>query len=66
MSPTDYLKDNVRITSARKLLYGSVFKKFQIRTEDQQFHENLILGAVKVDFVDAKISNLILRKYRTP
>lgn len=43
----DYIKDNVSITSARKLLYGCVFKRFRIKT-DEEHEENLILGKVKI------------------
>lgn len=44
MSPMDYIKENVSVTSARKLLYGCVFKKFRIKTDEHE--ENLILAKV--------------------
>lgn len=48
MSPIDYIKDNVSVTSARKLLYGCVFKRLRIRA-DEEHEENLILGGVKIN-----------------
>ncbi|XP_057667786.1 uncharacterized protein LOC130900879 [Diorhabda carinulata] len=35
MTPIDYVKDNVRITSARKLLYNCIFEKYKIEIEDE-------------------------------
>lgn len=47
MSPMDYIKDNVSVTSARKLLYSCVFKKFRFKIEDEEVEENWIPGKVK-------------------
>lgn len=49
MTPMDYIKDNVSVTSARKLLYGCVFKKYRMKT-DKENQENLVLG--KVNFLE--------------
>lgn len=49
MSPMDYIKDNVSVTSARKLLYGCVFKKFRIKTDERE--ENLMLAKVAIVIV---------------
>lgn len=50
MTPMEYIKNNVSISSARKLLYNCVFNKHKIEYEDidgiEQEHDRKLAGTV--------------------
>lgn len=47
MTPLDYVRENVSISSTRKLLYNCIFNKFKIETEGEQEYERKVSGEVK-------------------
>ncbi|CAH1154400.1 unnamed protein product [Phaedon cochleariae] len=44
LTPIEYLRDNVQITSARKLLYNCIFDQWKMEMEDDVDYERQILG----------------------
>lgn len=48
MSPMDYIKDNISISSPRKLLYRCVFQKCKIETEEGDEDSKAISGKVRI------------------
>ncbi|KAJ8926518.1 hypothetical protein NQ314_021120 [Rhamnusium bicolor] len=44
MTPIDYVKENVSITSARKLLYNCIFNKFKMDADDDHVYERKLSG----------------------
>lgn len=47
MTPLDYIRENVSITSTRKLLYNCIFNKFKMDIEDDHEYERKLSGEVK-------------------
>lgn len=48
ITPMDYIKENVHITSSRRLLYNCIFNRHKVEFEEEDEQERIMSGKVSL------------------